>query len=96
MYDNGSRHSGSLFSAFFLSNQEAAGPRIGFTVPRALGKSNRRNRMKRRIREAIRLELASIPPKWDIVINPRKSLHDAPWPEVLKEVRKLVSRCANL
>ena len=95
VYDNGVRFSGPLFTAFFLASPDAAGPRIGFTTPRALGKSVRRNRMKRRMREAMRLELPGIGAQWDIVINPRKALHDAPWENVQKEVRKLVGRCGN-
>ncbi|MBI3209137.1 MAG: ribonuclease P protein component [Candidatus Solibacter usitatus] len=96
VYDNGTRVPGPLFSAFCLSNSASAGPRIGFTTPRALGKAVRRNRMRRRLREAIRLQLASIAPVWDIVINPRKSMLDASWAQIQSEVRKLVSRCGNL
>ena len=95
VYDNGSRYSGPLFTAFFLANQEPLGPRVGFTTPRALGKAVRRNFMKRRLREAVRVQIPSIAPHWDIVINPRKALHDAPWPAVEKELRKLVARCGN-
>lgn len=95
VYDNGSRYSGPLFTAFLLANQEPAGPRVGFTTPRALGRAVRRNFMKRRMREAIRTKLPSIAPQWDIVINPRKALYDAPWDAVEKELRKLVARCGN-
>jgi ribonuclease P protein component len=95
VYDNGVRFSGPLFTAFYLASPESAGPRIGFTTPRAIGKANRRNRMKRRVREAVRLELGHIGSQWDIVINPRKALHDAAWESVQKEVKKLVGRCGN-
>ncbi|HUQ92823.1 MAG TPA: ribonuclease P protein component [Bryobacteraceae bacterium] len=95
VYDHGSRFSGPLFTAFLLANSDLQGPRIGFTVPRALGRAVRRNRMRRRVREAIRLEAAMIGPQWDVVINPRKALHDAPWEAICREVRKLVLRCGN-
>ena len=95
VYDNGSRYSGPLFTAFLLANQQPSGPRVGFTTPRALGRAVRRNFMKRRLREAVRKQLPSIDPRWDIVINPRRALHDAPWDAVEKELRRLVARCAN-
>jgi ribonuclease P protein component len=95
VYDGGSRYSCSLFTAFYLANAEPIGPRIGFTTPRALGRAVRRNRMKRRVREAMRLELPNLAPRWDIVINPRKPLLEAEFPEIQKEVRRLVTRCGN-
>lgn len=85
-----------MFTAFLWANPEAAGPRVGFTVPRVLGRAVRRNRMKRRMREAVRLELLPrVGAKWDIVINPRKGLHGADWESILREVNRLVSRCGN-
>lgn len=51
--------------------------------------------MKRRIREAIRLRLGRIAPRWDIVINPRRTILDAPWAQIEKEVERLVARCES-
>ncbi len=62
-------------------------------MPRALGGAVRRNRIKRRIREAIRARLMRIAPKWDIVINPRKAVLDAPWESLGRELDKLVAKC---
>lgn len=91
--------SGPLFAAFCL-RRDAAGPdgmplpaRVGFTVPRKLGKAVRRNRMKRRLREAVRLRLAQLEPQWLIVFNPRPSLLEAPFAQVLREVEKVFQRC---
>jgi ribonuclease P protein component len=67
--------------------QEPRGLRIGFTVGRVLGGAVQRNRMKRRLREAVRLtmqpNLAA-----DMVINPKKSLLTADFDELQKEVAK--------
>ncbi len=63
------------------------GLRVGFTVGRALGGAVQRNRMKRRLREAVRL---SRPPAVaaDVVINPKKSLLTNDFSAVLNEVAR--------
>lgn len=71
----------------------AEGARIGFTLPRAVGKSVVRNRIKRRLREAVRLRLEQLNPQWDIVLNPRRRAQNAPFAELLKEVEKLFQWC---
>ena len=69
------------------------GPKIGFTVPRALGKAVVRNRIKRRVREAVRCHLDRLNPQWSIVINPRRKAFDAPMPDLCREVERLFLRC---
>ncbi len=87
------RFSGPLFAAFCLRDPHSEGPRIGFTVPRALGKAVVRNRIKRRVREAVRLLLNELNPQWSIVINPRRKAFHAPAAELREEVEKLFLRC---
>jgi ribonuclease P protein component len=89
--------SGPYFAAFCLKvpRGEAEGPRLGFTVPRAFGKAVNRNRIKRRLREALRLRLTEVDPQWDVVINPRRQALNATPTELLREVDRLVSRCAK-
>jgi ribonuclease P protein component len=64
-------------------------------VPRALGGAVTRNRLKRRIREAVRLQLPSLEPEWDIVFNPRRAGLVAPPAELAREVERLFNRCKN-
>jgi ribonuclease P protein component len=66
---------------------------VGFTVPRALGKAVVRNRIKRRVREAVRFHLNQLSPAWSIVINPRRTVLDAPLPDLEREVERLFLRC---
>ena len=93
VYDQGSRFSGPFFAAFCLRGAPEDGPRIGFTVPRAVGKAVVRNRIKRRMREAVRLRLNRLNTSWSIVINPRAKSLEAAAAELEREVERLFERC---
>ena len=100
VYDGGNRFSCPYFVAFLLrhraENGQSArteGPRIGFTVPRAVGKAVVRNRIRRRIREMLRVRLALMAPDLDIVLNPRRAAFGADRDSLLREVERLVQRC---
>jgi ribonuclease P protein component len=54
-----------------------------------------RNRIKRRMREAARLELASLSCDWWIVFNPRRKAQDCLFTELQAEVRRFFIKCAN-
>lgn len=73
-------------TVFFLRRIEAGDARIGFTVSRALGGAVDRNRMKRRLREAVRVHYATLSVPVDVVINPKKSLLKAEFCELLEQV----------
>lgn len=68
VFTNGSRVRGKGLTVVFAKN--AAGPaNVGIAVPKAvIGLSTRRNRIKRLLREAYRLNKAKIKPGLDIVI----------------------------
>ncbi len=76
-----------------LQEVKCDGPRLGFTVPRAFGKAVLRNRVKRRLREALRVRLTEVAPEWDIVINPRRAAIAARREELQREVDRLVAQC---
>jgi ribonuclease P protein component len=86
VYKNGRRHFSAHMTVFFLGRQTQGGTmRVGFTVSKVLGGAVVRNRMKRRLREAVRLEgLKSV--AVDVVINPKKSLLTVEFPELRKEI----------
>ena len=49
-----------------------AGPRVGLTVGKVIGKAHERNRIKRRMREAIRHHLHELPDRVDLILHPRR------------------------
>jgi ribonuclease P protein component len=77
VYKQGRRHFAAHMTMFYLrrkdKDDDGAGPRVGFTVGRVLGGAVQRNRIKRRLREAVRHNLASLAFAVDVVINPKKS-----------------------
>jgi len=95
VYDDGAKFSGPLFSAFCLRNTKEGGARVGFTCTRAMGGSVIRNRVKRRVREAVRVRMDQVAAGWEIVINPRLRAMTVPFPQLEKEVERLFQRCAN-
>ena len=87
---NGRTHEGrtraDAASATGASSSAPSGLRVGFTVGRVLGGAVQRNRMKRRLREAVRMALPSPGVAADVVINPKKSLLSADFFAVRTEV----------
>ncbi len=92
VYKQGRRHFSASMTVFYWQRPEAevkaSGLRIGFTVSRALGGAVQRNRMKRRLREAVRFTRPPAGPNADVVINPKKSLLTIDFANVVNEVRR--------
>jgi len=92
VYKQGRRHFSALMTVFYLERQPAdpragaIGLRVGFTVGRALGGAVQRNRMKRRLREAVRRTRPVPGATADVVINPKKVILTASFDAVLNEV----------
>ena len=96
VYKKGRRHFSASMTVFYLQRAEShedkskspvvPGMRVGFTVGRALGGAVQRNRMKRRLREAVRLTCRAEGLSADVVINPKKSLLTAEFAMVMDEV----------
>jgi len=97
VYKEGRRHFSASLTVFYRPRpDESAGAgtgssaphglRVGFTVGRALGGAVQRNKMKRRLREAVRLSGLPVGVAADVVINPKRSLLAADFAAVVNEV----------
>jgi ribonuclease P protein component len=60
--------------------------RVGLTVPKAMGKAVDRNRIKRRMREAVRRQLPLLRMPVDVVLHPRRSVIDLEFTTLEREV----------
>jgi len=89
VYKQGRRHFSASMTVFYCPRiDKAEGSRVGFTVGRALGGAVVRNRMKRRLREAVRLAGPATRVAADVVINPKKSLLKTDFADVVNEVKR--------
>ena len=89
VYKRGRRHFASHLTAFYWRREAGDTLRIGFTVSKLLGGAVQRNRMRRRLREAVRLHWPKYQAPIDIVINPKKSLLAVGFPVLGKEIEQM-------
>jgi ribonuclease P protein component len=93
VYQQGRRQFTGNMTVFFLrrSADPEAGSgslRVGFTVGKILGGSVERNRIRRRMREAVRSAWPPDSGPVDVVFNPRKSVLQLPFGELRAEVER--------
>lgn len=99
VYKQGRRHFSSHMTVFYLRQAEGALPeksaRVGFTVGKVLGGAVERNRIKRRLREAVRQRRSVLKGAVDVVINPKKSVLTLEFSVVLEEVGRALDAIAK-
>ena len=64
--------------------------RFGFVVSKRLGNAVQRNKLKRRMREAARLQLGLVKPGYDLVVIARKQINRASYAEVAESLNCLL------
>lgn len=98
VYKASRKHFSTSIDYFYRRRESAgpAGPRVGLTVGRVLGKAVVRNRIKRRMREAVRLNVELLGQRdLDIVLHPRRSVAAAGWNALHSEVAGIFQKIAR-
>lgn len=91
VYSEGRRRTSRELTVFLRPNGLEVS-RFGWSIKKALGNAVRRNRIRRRLREILRLHRGEIAQGWDIVIHPRSSAATAEFLALKDELLKLLPR----
>jgi ribonuclease P protein component len=89
VYRDGRRRSNREFTVFLRPNGLECS-RFGWSIKKALGGAVVRNRIRRRLREIVRLHRQEILPGWDVVIHPRSTAATAEFAPLAAELLKLL------
>jgi ribonuclease P protein component len=93
------RHSASM--SWFLAPQIPgaalpSGPRVGLTVGKVIGKAHERNRIKRRMREALRRHAGLLPAWFDLIFHPRRNVLTMEFAQLEAEIVRILEQAREL
>lgn len=96
VYREGKRQSLPLMTYFYAMrpletdtpqpSMGSRGPRVGLTAGRVLGNAVARNRIKRRMREAIRMHRGELMAGVDVILHPRRTVLEAEFSQIERDV----------
>lgn len=91
VYQASRKHFSNSMTYFFRARAEegVAGPRVGLTAGRVLGKAVERNRIKRRMREVVRHHASLLDVDVDVVLHPRRSVLAMKFDDLETEVGRI-------
>lgn len=106
MRDTRSMKENHLFRRLYAKGKSAVSPtlavyvrknrlgytRLGLTVGTKVGKAVRRNKVRRRIREAYRIHEGQMSPGWDMVVVARVRAAYAPYAELERDLLRLLDK----
>jgi ribonuclease P protein component len=82
----------SWFLAPRDSAGELAGARVGLTAGKVLGKAHERNRIKRRMREALRRHVDLLPDGCDLILHPRRAVLTLEFAKLEAEIVRILTQ----
>lgn len=88
------RSAGDTWLVVYGCENQLPHARLGLSVSRKVGNAVRRNRWKRLLREAFRLQLGQLPAGVDLVVVPRRDVEPALEP-LMKSLVQLARRVAR-
>ncbi len=94
-YQRGQRATGQWLTVVVCATTAGAGLRVGLSVSKDHGGAVRRNKLKRLLREAFRLERAAFAGDLDLVLIPRVRADDFPLAALRAELVQLVARARS-
>jgi len=69
-------------------------PRVGLTVGKVIGKAHERNRIKRRMREALRRHIDLLPAGADLIFHPRRIVLTMEFAKLEAEIVRILEQAA--
>lgn len=92
VFKKGKSVSDPLLVLYFLHKDKQEPFRVGYSVSKKLGKAVQRNRIKRVMREVVRLNQAHIPNGVDLVLIARQGIVDKHFSEVERSFVHLMKK----
>ena len=80
------------YMVLWLRSGEGAALRLGVVASRVIGKAFQRNRAKRRLREAWRINRHYLHGEYDVVLVARRHVLTAQWPAIVDELAWLTRK----
>jgi ribonuclease P protein component len=65
---------------------------VGLTAGKVLGSAHERNRIKRRMREALRLHVDLLPRGCDLIFHPRRAVLTLEFPKLEAEIVRILTQ----
>jgi ribonuclease P protein component len=89
----------STSMSWFLAPQTAGASisspaRVGLTAGKVIGRAHERNRIKRRMREALRRHVDLLPAGFDLVFHPRRSVLTVEFAQLEAEIVRILQQAA--